>query len=179
MICWEQNGLQPQLKLSNYFIKWMNLFGIVLYCFCLKDESMFKQGPIIIVEDDFDDQELLKEIFEELNIPNIIKFFNSCVQAFEYLLTTIEKPFLIISDINLPAMNGLDLCKKIMEHKDLKTKSIPFVFLTTTHDHGVITKAYEMYVQGFFVKPSSIKELKEMIRMIVGYWSVCRHPYIQ
>jgi len=137
---------------------------------------MAQTGPIIIIEDDKDDQELLNEIFLELKIPNIIKFFNSCFQAFDYLLTTMEKPFLIISDINLPAMTGLELCRKLYEHNSLKKKTIPFVFLTTTNDQLVIAQAYEMFIQGFFVKPSSIHELKETIRMIVEYWKFSRHP---
>jgi CheY-like chemotaxis protein len=137
---------------------------------------MPQTGPIIIIEDDKDDQELLNEIFLELKIPNIIKFFNSCFQAFDYLLTTVEKPFLIISDINLPAMTGLELCRKLYEHNSLKKKTIPFVFLTTTNDQLVIAQAYDMFIQGFFVKPSSIHELKETIRMIVEYWKFSRHP---
>ena len=137
---------------------------------------MPKSGPIIIIEDDKDDQELLSEIFSELKIPNILRFFNSCLQAFDYLLTTMERPFLIISDINLPAMTGLELCQRIYQHESLKKKTIPFIFLTTTNDQLVISQAYEMYVQGFFVKPSSIHELKETIRMIVEYWKFSRHP---
>jgi CheY-like chemotaxis protein len=135
------------------------------------------RGPIIIIEDDADDQELLNEIFSELQIPNFLKFFNSCMQAFDYLMTTIEQPFLIISDINLPAMTGLELCKKIMENKLLKIKSIPFVFLTTATDRQTIEQAYEMPIQGFFVKPSSIYELKDMLRKIIDYWKICRRPY--
>jgi len=138
---------------------------------------MPKSGPIIIIEDDADDQELMNEIFKELEIPNLLRFFDSCLQAFEYLLTTLEKPFLIISDINLPAMTGLELCRKISETESLKMKNIPFVFLTTSSDHRVITEAYDMFVQGFFVKPASINELKCTIRMIIDYWKVCRHPY--
>jgi CheY-like chemotaxis protein len=139
---------------------------------------MHKEGPIIIIEDDSDDQELLKEIFEELKITNLIRFFNSCLHALDYLLSPVEKPFLIISDINLPAMTGLEMCKKIRQNEFLRMKTIPFVFLTTTHDQKVVTEAYEMNVQGFFVKPSNIKELKETIKMIVDYWKVCRHPNI-
>ena len=139
---------------------------------------MPKNGPIIIIEDDVDDQELLREVFKELQVSNILRFFNSCVHALNYLATTIEKPFLIISDINLPAMSGLDLCRKIVENESLKMKSIPFVFLSTTSDQHVIIQAYQMFVQGFFVKPGSVQELKEMIRMIVDYWKVCRHPYL-
>jgi CheY-like chemotaxis protein len=137
---------------------------------------MPKNGPIIIIEDDTDDQELLKEVFRELQIPNLTRFFDSCVGALNYLLTTIERPFLIISDINLPAMTGLELCKRVFENRSLKMKTIPFVFLTTSSDQNMITQAYQMFVQGFFVKPASIQELRETIRMIVDYWKICRHP---
>lgn len=138
---------------------------------------MPKNGPIIVIEDDADDQELMNEIFTDLNIPNLIRFFNSCMNALDYLITTVEKPFLIISDINLPAMTGMELCQKIKANESLKVKSIPFVFLTTTSDQKVIREAYDMFVQGFFVKPGSIHELKDMIRMIVDYWKICKNPY--
>lgn len=138
---------------------------------------MHKNGPIVIIEDDADDQEIMNEIFRDLQVPNLVRFFNSCVHALDYLLTAIEKPFLIISDINLPAMTGLDLCREIKNNELLRTKSIPFVFLTTTNDQMVISDAYRMHVQGFFVKPGSIDELKGMIKMIIDYWSICRHPY--
>lgn len=137
---------------------------------------MSKNGPIIIIEDDADDQELLKEVFKELQVSNILKFFDSCVHALNYLVTTMEKPFMIISDINLPAMSGLEFCKKIADSESLKMKSIPFVFLSTTSDQNVIKQAYQMFVQGFFVKPGSIQELKDTIRMILDYWNLCRHP---
>lgn len=138
---------------------------------------MVTQGPIIIVEDDVDDQELLKEIFSELEVPNMLQFFSSCQQAYDYLVSSMEKPFLIISDINVPAMTGLDFCRKIRGTEFLRKKTIPFIFLSTTHDQKVIIKAYEMSVQGFFVKPNSVNELKDIVRMIVGYWDKCRHPY--
>jgi CheY-like chemotaxis protein len=138
---------------------------------------MHKSGPIIIIEDDADDQEILNDILKELGVPNFIRFFNSCVHALDYLLTTIEKPFVIISDINLPAMTGLELCRQITTNKSVKVKTIPFVFLTTSSDQKIITEAYEMHVQGFFVKPGSIPELKDMIKMIIDYWGICKHPY--
>jgi len=138
---------------------------------------MVKNGPILIIEDDVDDQELLSEVLKELEIPNVLKFFNSCMQAFNYLLTSIEKPFLIISDINIPAMTGLEMCKKMMDHESLRMKSIPFLFLTTTGDRQTIAQAYEIPVQGFFVKPSNIQELKNMLKTIIDYWQICKHPF--
>lgn len=138
---------------------------------------MAKNGPILVIEDDADDQELLSEVFKELQIPNLLRFFTSCLEAFDYLLASIEKPFLIISDINIPAMSGFELCKKIMDHESLRKKSIPFIFLTTTNDLQTIARAYEMPVQGFFVKPSNLQELKDMLKTIIEYWKIGKHPF--
>jgi CheY-like chemotaxis protein len=137
---------------------------------------MPKSGPILIVEDDHDDQELLKEVFNDLIISNTIRFFSTCLSLLDYLKTTIERPFLIICDINVPQMDGLELRKEINENEFLRKKSIPFIFLTTTSTKSVIEEAYEMMVQGYFVKPNSIQEIKETIKMIIDYWKVCRHP---
>jgi two-component SAPR family response regulator len=137
---------------------------------------MPKSGPIIIIEDDFDDQEMLKEVFEELKVPNILRFFNSCIDAIDYLLTTIESPFLIISDINLPSMTGIELKQQINNNVFLRKKSIPFVFLSTTPDNYAIATAYNVWVQGYFVKPSRFRELKEMMGCILTYWKFSRQP---
>jgi CheY-like chemotaxis protein len=137
---------------------------------------MPKSGPIIIVEDDVDDQELFKEIFEEIGIQNIIRFFASSIHALEYLFTTIEKPLLIISDINLPGMTGLEMRRKINDDHKLKKKGIPFIFLSTSNSTSHIAEAYEVSAQGFFIKPPSMTELKEMLLTIFTYWKICRVP---
>ena len=137
---------------------------------------MPKSGPIIIVEDDHDDQELLKEVFAELQIPNMLRFFNSCIDALQYLLTTIERPFLIISDINIPAMNGLQLKEKINENEILRRKNIPFIFLSTTSEKSIIEKAYDLFAQGYFIKPVKLADIKEMIIKIVDYWKISSRP---
>lgn len=150
--------------------------ALFLALFCLlhvrKQQGMPKTGPIIIIEDDLDDQELMKEVCQELRVPNILRFFNSCIAALEYLLATAEKPFLIISDINVPAMSGLEFLKSINENCRLKSKGIPFVFLSTSSDNSLIAQAYQMSAHGFFVKPPSVVELKEMVQMIIGYWKM-------
>jgi CheY-like chemotaxis protein len=137
---------------------------------------MPKTGPIIIVEDDHDDQQVLKEVFEELKLPNILRFFNSCVEALNYLLTTIERPFLIISDINVPAMNGFELKEKINQNEQLRRKNIPFIFLSTTSEILTIAKAYDLYAQGYFIKPVKLLEIKEMMLKIVDYWKISSRP---
>ncbi len=62
---------------------------------------MAKIVPIILIEDDPDDQELMEEVFKSLGVENQLKFFYSSMDAYSYLRTTEEKPFLILSYINL------------------------------------------------------------------------------
>ena len=137
---------------------------------------MPRKGPILIIEDDYDDQELLQEVFDELNIPNEIKFFSSCLSVLDYLLTALIKPFLIISDINIPIMSGLELKQKINETEELLRKHIPFIFLSTNPDTLVITQAFQLNVQGYFVKPSTLTDIKLMMRTILDYWSLNALP---
>ena len=134
------------------------------------------KNPIIIIEDDPDDQEILTAIFEELNISRPIIFFDNCEDMIPYLLTEPGQPFLILSDVNLPVMDGIILRTKICENEYLKKKSIPFVFFTTTATREAIEQAYDMTVQGYFEKPSNMKDLKTMIKVILDYWTLCKHP---
>lgn len=136
----------------------------------------YRLGPIVIIEDDVDDQELLKEVLLSLQVPNTIKIFSDCDSAYQYLETTTEKPFLIFSDINLPRMSGADLKRKINANPEVRRKSIPFIFLTTTSNHHAVLDGYESLAQGFFTKPNTIEALKQMVEMIINYWKICRHP---
>ena len=131
---------------------------------------MNKRGPIVIIEDDIDDQDILKEVFSELSLPNITRIFDSCVHALDYLLTTLERPLLILSDINLPLMTGMELKREINKNDILKKKTSPFVFLSTASDSSIVTTAYEVQAQGFFVKPPTIESLKDTIKTIIDYW---------
>jgi DNA-binding NarL/FixJ family response regulator len=76
----------------------------------------------------------------------------------------------------MPVMDGLELRKSIDENEYLRRKSIPFVFLTTTAGGSAVKAAFDMSVQGFFEKGSSMQEIGTMIRLIYDYWQLCRHP---
>jgi CheY-like chemotaxis protein len=137
---------------------------------------MHKNGPIIIIEDDIDDQDILKEVFRELSLPNITRFFDSCVNALDYLMTTLEKPLLILSDINLPLMTGMELKREINKNDILRKRTIPFVFLSTASDSSIVNSAFEEQAQGFFVKPPTIDSLKDIIITIINYWKSSSLP---
>ena len=137
---------------------------------------MNKGGPIIIIEDDIDDQEILIDVFKDLNYKNEIIFFDEGQKALDYLIETKIEPFIIFSDINMPKLNGMELREKVHENEDLRIKSIPYLFFSTSAEQKHVIDAYSKSIQGFFVKPSNIEEIKETIKSIVEYWQKCVSP---
>jgi CheY-like chemotaxis protein len=135
-----------------------------------------KNGTIILVDDDTDDQELLVNVFESLRIPNEVLIFENGHEALLFLKQTPSQPFLIICDVNMPIMNGLELRRQINSNEFLRRKSIPFIFLSTSGDINAVIEAYELDVQGFFVKERYFEGIQEQIKQIVEYWKKCKHP---
>ena len=137
---------------------------------------MNKRGPIIIIEDDMDDQDILTDVFKELNYKNELIFFADSLQALEYLTDTEIEPFLVLSDINMPKINGMELREKIHNNEDLRLKSIPYLFFSTSAEQKHVIDAYSRSIQGFFVKPNTYDKLKSTIIKIVEYWQECESP---
>jgi len=137
---------------------------------------MNKSGPIIVIEDDPDDQEVLVEIFEKLGYVNQIIYFLDGNEALAYLNKSDVQPFLILSDINMPKISGFELRNKVFTNEQLQTKCIPYLFFTTAANKKSVIDAYTMSVQGFFVKPTSMQALENTVRKIVEYWQECIAP---
>lgn len=138
---------------------------------------MNKTGPFIVIEDDLDDQEILTAIFKEHDYPNELIFFDDGEAALEFLLNTDIEPFIIFSDINMPKLNGMELREKVHNNEELRLKSIPYLFFTTTAEQKHVIDAYSRSIQGFFIKPRTYDKLKTMIRNIVEYWKDCESPH--
>lgn len=137
---------------------------------------MNKTGPIIIIEDDVDDQELLTEIFKKLNYGNKIIYYRDGNEALDFLNKTDISPFLILSDINMPKINGFELRSKVFTNEQLQTKCIPYLFFTTGANKKAVIDAYALSVQGFFIKPNTMQGLENTIKKIVEYWQECIAP---
>jgi CheY-like chemotaxis protein len=137
---------------------------------------MKTRGPIVVIEDDLDDQELLEETFKVLNYPNQVIFFTDGYKALEYIEKTEIQPFLILSDINMPKINGFELRRKIQNNEELKVKCIPYLFFTTGANRKAVYDAYAMSAQGFFIKPNSVAGLQDVVRKIIDYWTECYSP---
>ncbi|WP_421826072.1 response regulator [Larkinella sp.] len=142
----------------------------------MAQRNLSLKGPIISIEDDDDDQFLLAQIIKQLDIPNEIRFFSNGQLALQYLEVTDEQPFLILCDINMPIMNGLELRRRINQNEYLREKSIPFVYLTTAANIDIIREAYGEEVQGFFQKATDYAGFQHQMKLLVEYWQSCLHP---
>lgn len=136
-------------------------------------------GDIIIIEDDQDDREILVELLEEVlrdnNYDNKIVLISDSTTVMDYLRSAKESPFLIISDINMPKLDGFKLRQQIFEDQDLNDKCIPYVFLTTSGDNiEFMKKAYGLSIQGYFTKPNDFTEYQSLMSDIVRYWKVAK-----
>lgn len=138
---------------------------------------MDKAGPIIIIDDDLDDQDLLRELFAELNLRNEVHFFSEGESALEYLSDPAIKPFLIISDVKMPKMDGFEL-RKLVAARSEYSKTTPFLFFTTGSTGQALNTAYVNSVQGIFQKPVKYNDWKETITNIVQYWMSCMAPSV-
>ncbi|GAB2789590.1 hypothetical protein GCM10027275_38200 [Rhabdobacter roseus] len=137
---------------------------------------MNKNGPIIIIEDDADDQEILEEVFRKLAYPNEIIFFFDGQKALDFLNREDVVPFLILSDINMPKLDGFALRDKLKTDAELSIKCIPYLFFSTALSQQAVIQAYSASVQGFFVKQSTMAELEKTISVIMEYWKRCAAP---
>lgn len=138
---------------------------------------MTHHGPIIMIDDDKDDQEIMQDVVNDLEIHNKLLFFDKGADAFDYLKTTTEQPIVILSDINLPQQSGVEFKRHIDNDPQLREKSIPFIFFSTYIDKRVVDIAYkELTIQGFFQKSGNYLELKNTIKLIIEYWKICKHP---
>ncbi len=137
---------------------------------------MNKDGTIIIIEDDMDDQEMLADIFIKLGYKNEVRYFTDGNDALDYLNQTEVHPFLILSDINMPKINGFELRNLVFTNQQLHNKCIPYLFFTTAADKKSVIDAYSLSVQGFFKKARTVEEVENTIRKIIEYWQECIAP---
>jgi CheY-like chemotaxis protein len=137
---------------------------------------MNSHGPVVIIEDDIDDKDILEEVFEKLKYPNKLLFFDDGQQALDFLNSSEVIPFIILSDINMPKLDGFALRDKIKMDAKLQMKCIPYLFFSTASSQKAVVDAYSLSVQGFFVKQSSMAELEKTITVIMEYWKRCVAP---
>jgi CheY-like chemotaxis protein len=132
-----------------------------------------KAVNILLVEDDEIDVRAFLWTFEQLKIANPVTVAKDGVEGWEKL-TSLPRPYLIVMDINMPRMNGLELLKKIRGSEEFRD-SIVFV-LTTSTDEQDKFDAYNLNVAGYMVKSDMGTSFNRAISMVENYWKVVELP---
>ena len=137
---------------------------------------MIFNEPIIIIEDDSDDIDIIVDCLQEMGVKNKVEIFRNADTAYTFLCRKEINPFIILSDINLPGINGFQLRDKIHEDEELRRKCIPYIFITTTGDSKYIFEAYSKNAQGFFIKPNNHLAWKKLLSITFDYWDGSQKP---
>lgn len=132
---------------------------------------------ILVIEDDEDDRDILKEIFRDLGYKNNIIFFSDSTEALEYIRKPEVNPFIIISDINMPKLGGFELRNIIIEEEVLGDRDIPYIFISNAQDEYSVKQANKLAIQGYIYKGNDYNKYKEKIKNLIDYWKENIHNF--
>lgn len=130
-----------------------------------------KKHTIILIEDNPQDIELMSRVFSKLSTPLELRVAEDGEQALHLLSHGFSQgfsPALILLDIKLPKINGLDLLARFK--KDANLKRIPIIIFSSSDQEKDIERAYALGVNSYIPKPKSYPLLKETIALITNYW---------
>jgi CheY-like chemotaxis protein len=132
--------------------------------------------PVWIVDNDADDQEIVRMVWQDLGLENELTFFSSAEEAYDTLAANQRAPFIIVCDLNLPGTDGFEFRQRLLDTHQKKFKSVPFIFWTSQASESQITRAYDLSAHGLFIKDSTIEALKDTFRTIIRYWFKSKTP---
>jgi len=136
---------------------------------------MRNSKPILLVEDDSIDAMTVKRAFKELKITNELVRSVNGKEALDYLHgEKNRKPCIIITDLNMPRMNGIEFVRALKSDDALK--NIPVVILTTSNDESDKTDIFKQSAAGYMVKPVDYIQFVEAVRAIKLYWTLSELP---
>jgi len=136
---------------------------------------MKSKKSILLIEDDRVDVMTVKRALKDINVTNRLYVASDGEDALELLRDSkIENPCIVLLDLNMPKMNGIEFLK-IVKQDDL-LKKIPVVVLTTsTEEHDKI-ESFNLSVAGYMIKPVDYRQFVEVMRTINMYWTLSELP---
>ena len=136
---------------------------------------MRNSKPILLVEDDSIDAMTVERALKELEVTDKLVRTANGEEALQYLRTESDKkPYVILLDLNMPKMDGIEFLKIAKEDEELK--KIPVVVLTTSKDKQDVVESFRHSAAGYMVKPVDYKKFVETIRTINLYWTLSELP---
>ena len=136
---------------------------------------MRTKKPILLVEDDYVDATTVKRALKDIKVTNPLHLAGNGEEALEFLRNGKNgKPCIILLDLNLPKMNGIEFLEIVKRDEHLKR--IPVVVLTTSRDEQDIVDSFNFSVAGYMIKPVDYLQFVETIRTLDVYWTLSELP---
>ena len=137
---------------------------------------------ILLVEDNPDDEALTLRALKSSNIANEVVVTRDGVEALDYLFgtgayadrDTRVMPQVVLLDLKLPKMNGLDVLRRLRD--DERTKPLPVVVLTSSDEERDIIESYGLGANSYIRKPVAFAQFTEAVRQLGLYWLVLNQP---
>jgi two-component system response regulator len=138
-------------------------------------KSGAKQRPILLVEDNADDEELTLRSLQQCNLGNDIIVKRDGVEALDFLhggdpANDATLPAVVILDLKLPKIDGLGVLKRIREHA--RTRMLPVVVLTSSAEDSDILATYNLGGNSYVRKPVKMEEFTRATAQLGLYWTV-------
>ncbi len=140
----------------------------------------YKAVNILLVEDDMIDVMNVKRAFKKNKINNALLFAENGVEALEMLRGENGKepikpiPKIILLDLNMPKMGGIEFLKELRADENLKNISV-FVMTTSNEDNDKV-EAFKLNVAGYILKPLSFESFVNAVSTLHNYWMLCEYP---
>jgi len=134
---------------------------------------------MLLIEDDEVDVEAVIRAFAKQQVQTVITAVSNGVEALDVMLNkeradALAWPYLILLDLNMPLMNGLEFLRAIRQNPELK-QSVVFMLTTSNHDEDKLA-AYAENVAGYFVKSKAGKDYLPIAKLLELYWQLVEFP---
>lgn len=141
----------------------------------MRKEVMDSKRPVLLIDDYAIDQRAVKRVFNELQIINPLIIKSDGEEGLDYLRDqSCLNPSLILLDLNMPIMSGIEFLEIIK--KDDRLKLIPVIIFTTSDEERDKIASYRYGVAGYIVKPPEVYKFKEILIKVDLYWSINEIP---
>jgi len=136
----------------------------------LKEKTVLKKLRILLIEDDTIEVMKFKRVITSLDLSHTITVATNGNHALELLEHKDYLPDIILLDLNMPMVNGIEFLTILKKDKELKY--IPTIILTTSNNKNDLLECYKVGVAGYILKPLKYKDYISRIKQILSYWSI-------
>ena len=128
-----------------------------------KNSYMSNNKPVLLIEDDRVDAMTVKRAFRQVKIPNQLFHVGNGEEAIEFLQNAENpRPWIILLDLNMPKMNGIEFLQVVKNDENLKT--IPVIVLTTSKEQQDRVDSFKFSVAGYMIKPVDYEQFVDMVK---------------